>query len=78
MLKQTFMLEIKKGEKLFTLHFMPEATLGELHDVLYEMKCDIVNRIQAVQKQEEDAKKAAEPMPAVESEKAPEPEVASV
>ena len=47
MIKQQGLLEIKKGENVYQLHLPPgyACPLGEVHDVLHEMKVFIVDLI---------------------------------
>jgi hypothetical protein len=47
MLKQQGLLEVTKGENTYQLHLPAGAScpLGEVHDVLHEMKSFIVNMI---------------------------------
>ncbi len=45
MIRTNTVLEIKRGERAYTLHLPAEAPLGELHDVLHEMKIIIVKTI---------------------------------
>lgn len=45
MLKQRSILEVVKGEKVYQLHCDQDSKLGELHDVLSEMKDYVVKRI---------------------------------
>lgn len=47
MLLQKTFLEVKKLEKIYHLICDPTSSLGELHDVLAEMKDYIVGRINA-------------------------------
>ena len=44
MLKQAVSLEVKKNDKNFQLSFPVESSLGELHDVLYQMRSFIVEK----------------------------------
>lgn len=45
MLKQFALLEIKRGEKIYSLQLPPDAPLGEVHDVLFEMRSFVVSKI---------------------------------
>lgn len=40
-----YQFNVKKGEKNFVLSFSPDSTLGELFDVVSDIKNDIVSRI---------------------------------
>ncbi len=57
MIVNRYQFEIIKGEKTFILNFSTDSTLGELFDVVCEIKNDIVNRIKL---NEEAEKKAVE------------------
>jgi hypothetical protein len=50
MIKNTSILEIKKEERVYQLHCAPDSNLGELHDVLTEMRGFIVNRMVEIDK----------------------------
>lgn len=45
MIGQRTVLEIKKGEKTYSFYCEPDALLGEVHDVLAEMKAKVVAMI---------------------------------
>jgi len=49
MLKGKSVLEIKKGDKVYTFEFEPGSHAGEIHDVLHEMKAFVVSKIIEVQ-----------------------------
>lgn len=69
MLKNHTILELKKNERLYQLFLSADSPLGEVHDVLHEMKCYLINlmaersRPQEEQKIEEDPK--IDPQPGV-------------
>jgi len=52
MIKNKTILEILKGEKTFQLSLDPNSTLGEVFDVLTEMRAFIVERINEAAKPE--------------------------
>jgi hypothetical protein len=58
MIENRYQFNIKKGEKVFTLNFAVDSTLGELFDVVSEIKNDIINRIK---QNEEEEKKMQQP-----------------
>lgn len=45
MLKTNAILEIKKEDRIYTLSLPHNSPLGEIHDVLIEMKNFVVNKI---------------------------------
>lgn len=49
MLKQQTILEVKRGERVYQLALSAESPLGELYDVLYEMRSFVVEKINAAQ-----------------------------
>jgi hypothetical protein len=55
MIENRVHLTIKKGERVYSLNIGVDSPLGEIYDVLSEMRGDIFNRIKQV---EEDQKKA--------------------
>lgn len=63
MLKGKSILEVKKGENIYTFSFEPGAHAGEIHDALHEMKAFVVNKIVEVQ---ESSKSISEQQPPVE------------
>jgi len=63
MLKGKSILEVKKGENIYTFSFEPGAHAGEIHDALHEMKAFVVNKIIEVQQA---SKPVNEPQPPVE------------
>lgn len=52
MLKNHSILEVVKNEKVYQLHLPSDASLGEVHDVLYQMRSFVVERIQEHMKAE--------------------------
>lgn len=45
MLKTIASLEVKVGERLYSLHLPSEAPLGEVHDVLFQMRSYVIDKI---------------------------------
>ena len=45
MLKNKVTLEVKKGENEYALHLGPNSPLGEIYDVLIEMKDFVVSKL---------------------------------
>lgn len=56
MLKAKTVLEIKKNERVYSFELAPDSPLGEVHDVLVEMKHYVVQRITEHQSKENQAK----------------------
>jgi hypothetical protein len=52
MLKQQIIYEIKRAENIYRLSLPENCNLGELYDVLYEIRTDVVNRINESLKQD--------------------------
>lgn len=50
MLKQQVILEVKKDDRSYQLHLPENCPLGEVHDVLFQMRCYVVDRINESQK----------------------------
>jgi hypothetical protein len=57
LLKSITILEIKKDERVYQFHMPPQSTLGELHDVLYEMRSMVAEKIQEILKVEQNKAK---------------------
>lgn len=53
MIKQKTILEVKINDRVYELLCASEAPLGELHDVLMQMKGYCVDRMVAAQKEEQ-------------------------
>jgi hypothetical protein len=53
MLKQSVMLEVKKEDRIYTLLLPPNCPLGEVHDVIYQMRTFIVEKVVEAQKQDQ-------------------------
>lgn len=53
MIKQKTIIEVKKGDRVYELYCPSETALGELHDVLMQMKGYCVERMIAAQKEEQ-------------------------
>lgn len=51
-------LEVKKDERIYTLECDANSSLGELHDVLVEMRGYVIQRAQDAQEQEKPAEKS--------------------
>lgn len=49
MLKQSAMLEVKIGERVYQLHLPSDAPLGEVHDALFQMRSFVVGKINEAQ-----------------------------
>jgi hypothetical protein len=47
MLTSNVILEVKKENRIYTLTLPNNASLGELHDVLYEMRYFVAEKINA-------------------------------
>lgn len=45
MLKHAVMLEIVKGERVYQFSLPSDSPLGEVHDVLFEMRNFVVNKL---------------------------------
>jgi hypothetical protein len=57
MISNRSQLEVKKGERLYHLNCDPTSPLGELHDVLVEMRNHIIQVMMDRKDQEEQANK---------------------
>lgn len=57
MFKQITMAELKIGERTYSLLCDSQSPLGELHDVLMKMKGEVVDKMIAAHKQEEEMSK---------------------
>lgn len=65
MIKQAVMLEVEKEDRKYQFHLPPNGNLGEIHDVLFQMRSYIIEKIQEAQRI--DAPKLPEvPQPALE------------
>jgi hypothetical protein len=60
-LRNKTVLEVRVGERVYTLECNSDSMLGEIHDSLTQMKAYIVERINA-QVDAENVKKSAEPV----------------
>lgn len=58
MLKNLTVLEITKNDRTYQLQLDPNSPLGEVHDVLMEMRGFVVSRMNEVAKQAEEARVA--------------------
>lgn len=56
MLKQSVYLEVVKEDRIYKLHLPDSCPLGEVHDVLYQMRSYIIERMN-------DSRKADQPQP---------------
>jgi len=52
MIKNQTILEIKKNERTYQLHLSNDSPLGEVFDVLCEMRAFVLNRLNEVAKSE--------------------------
>ncbi len=59
MIKQKTILEVAKSERVYQLEVQPDSPLGEIYDVLNQMRQYVVSRIEAENKQQEEAMKKA-------------------
>lgn len=50
MLKQSAMLEVKIGERVYQLNLPSDAPLGEAHDAIFQMRSFIIAKINDSQK----------------------------
>lgn len=50
-------LEVKKNEKVYKLHLPNNTNLGELHDVLFEMREIVVSKINEILASQKPAEK---------------------
>lgn len=53
MIKQKTILEVKSNDRIYELYCPSDSPLGELHDVLMQMKGYCVDRMVAAQKEEQ-------------------------
>lgn len=53
MLKQSVKLEVVKGERVYQLCLPIDSPLGEVYDVLYEMRSFVIGKINESQKADE-------------------------
>jgi hypothetical protein len=59
MIKNQIILEINKDQRIYQFHLSPESPLGEVFDVLNQMRAEILERINSsVQEQN---KKSSDP-----------------
>ncbi len=49
MLKQTAILEVKIGERVYQLLLPSDSPLGEVHDALFQMRSFVVGKINEAQ-----------------------------
>lgn len=47
MLKQAAVFEVKKEERIYTFILPSDAPLGECHDVLFQMRSFVIDKINA-------------------------------
>lgn len=50
MIKVQTVLEVKKNDRAYTLTLDPSSPLGEVHDVLQEMKHFVIGKMQEAEK----------------------------
>jgi hypothetical protein len=48
MLKTNAVLEVIKNDRVYSLTLPNNAPLGELHDVLYQMRCFLIEKINEI------------------------------
>jgi len=60
MLKQKTLLEVKRDDREYVLECAPDSPLGQLYDVLNEMRSYIITRITDEQKAQQEANKKAD------------------
>jgi hypothetical protein len=53
MIKQSTLLEVKKNERTYSLCMDPLSPLGEIYDVIHEMKQFIFQKIKDVESSQE-------------------------
>jgi len=53
MLKTQAVLEVKTGERLYQFNLPTDAPLGEVHDVLFQMRSYVIGKINDAQKADE-------------------------
>ncbi len=59
MYKAKVQLEVKRGDKAYSLYCEPDSQLGEIYDVLSEMSRYVVSKINELQKASEPKQEAA-------------------
>lgn len=52
MIKQQAILEIKKDDRTYQFHLSPDSPLGEVFDILCEMRAFVINRLNEASKSE--------------------------
>jgi hypothetical protein len=52
MITQSVSLEVKKNDRIYRLNLPMDCPLGEIHDVLFQMRSYIIDRINEAQKQD--------------------------
>ena len=60
MLKTQAVLEVKTGERLYQFNLPTDAPLGEVHDVLFQMRSYVIGKINDAQKADETKEVAQE------------------
>lgn len=55
-IKQKTLLEVKVGDRVYSMECYSDAPLGEVHDALCNMKAYVVSRINEMQANEEQPK----------------------
>ena len=56
MIENRVQLNIKKGERVYILNIANDSPLGEIYDVLLEMRAEIYSRIKQVEEDEKSSK----------------------
>lgn len=52
MIKQSVMLEVKRDDRVYQLQLPGDCPLGEVHDVLFQMRSFIIEKINEAVKQD--------------------------
>jgi hypothetical protein len=60
MVEQKTVLEVTHNERLYKLSVLPDSPLGDVYEVLNQMRNYIIDRIESEQKKEKEAKEVSE------------------
>lgn len=60
MIEQKTVLEVTHNERLYKLSVLPDSPLGDVYEVLNQMRNYIIDRIEKEQKKEQDAEEVSE------------------
>lgn len=63
MLNAKLVMEVKKGERVYQFMLANESPLGEVHDVLHEMKMFVMERLNEYSQKEKEAQAAKAQQP---------------